>query len=357
MRRGPGAFILLIEIGTRNDRVAVGQYRKYLVGAAQAIVSVGVLTALAIWVGLPESMASIMAIPPGVMILAATIVALGYIAGALRWGMLLRNSKITQSSWALISYYFIGLFFSAFLPTGIGGDAFRVYAVARSSGNALAALFATLQERALGLCGSIAVSLAVMPAAGYLLPREVLPSIVAMQFAAVAALPFVLFPSLFFVAWRRLSGRFGGMSGILSRVRSVRMVARNERTLAGMGDLMRARPANVAALLLLGILPAVIISFSYQVVLASMGVDASPAFLMLIIPIVWIVRLLPISLGGIGVGEGAFVLLAGFAGIQHDKALAAAVAVLAVQLCWALFGGLLLLGGGLRKAFIRTRLA
>src|SRR5438552_1461678 len=139
---GLGAFILLkSKIRTPNkDRAAVGQYRKYLIAAAQAIVSVCVLAAIAIWVGPSKSMASIMA----------------------------------------------------------------------------------------------------------------------MQLVAVAALPFVLFPSWFFVVWDRISHWFGGLGGVVSRVRLVRVAARIERALAGIGELMRARPTNVAAILLLGVLPAAI---------------------------------------------------------------------------------------------------
>ena len=115
--------------------------------------------------------------------------------------------------------------------------------------------------------------------------------------------------------------------------------------------LITSRSQNVAALLLLAVLPAIIISYSYQVILQSIGIETSVAVLMLIVPMVWIVRLLPISLGGIGLGEGAFVLLAALAGMDRERAFAAALAVLGIQIAWSLIGGLLVVRSGLKRAF------
>ena len=330
-------------------------YRKYLVIAAQTAVSIGVLAWIASRVDLSDSMRAIAAIPPSAVILAVATVGLGFVVNALRWGALLRNFSITLSFGRLFSFYVMGLFFSLFLPTSIGGDAFRVYAVARSSDRPAAVLFATLQDRMLGLCASMAVSLAVMPLAGPMLPRDFLIWIATMQLAAVVGLAFVLYPPLAFVVGVWLSRRFSRLSGLALRMRPTRIVGHLERAMAGVGGLMRTRPGNIHITVVLGVLPVVIIAFAYQTILRSMGVDAEPAALLLIIPLVWIARLLPISLGGIGVGEGAFVLLARFAGIDGDKAFATALAVLAVQIAWALVGGVLLLRSGLKKALSHAR--
>ncbi len=51
----------------------------------------------------------------------------------------------------------------------------------------------------------------------------------------------------------------------------------------------------------------------------------------------------PVSLNGLGVGEGAFVVLMSWFAVPADKALVLALAFLGLQTCCALFGGLLLL--------------
>ena len=330
-------------------------YRKYLVAAAQAAVSIAVLGLIASRVDVADSMASITAIPLATLVLATAIVGLGFVASALRWGAVLRNVSITLPSWRLVSYYLMGLFFSLFLPTSVGGDAFRVYVVARRSEKFAAAFFATMQDRLLGLCGAMAVSLAVMPAAGHVLPREFLPSILAIQCGAVAATVFALYPPLILATLVPFSRWLARIRQRVPRLHSDAVASRVEKVLASLGGLMRTRPTNVPLMLVLALLPAVIIPFAYQVILAAMGIEAKSSLLMLIIPMVWIVRLLPISLGGIGLGEGAFVLLAAFAGIDRHKAFAAALAILAIQIGWALLGGILLLRSGLKRAFAYSR--
>jgi len=57
---------------------------------------------------------------------------------------------------------------------------------------------------------------------------------------------------------------------------------------------------------------------------------------------VWIVRMAPISLNGIGVSEGSFVFLIGLFNVPADQALALALAILGVMTSTALLGGLLL---------------
>jgi hypothetical protein len=53
--------------------------------------------------------------------------------------------------------------------------------------------------------------------------------------------------------------------------------------------------------------------------------------------------MLPISLGGTGIGEGAFVYCAGLFGITSGKSVPVALVILAVSTTMSLLGGVLLL--------------
>src|SRR5262245_299618 len=46
---------------------------------------------------------------------------------AYRWYLLLRPLGLKTSYGKLLSFYMLGMFFNNFMPTGIGGDVFRVY--------------------------------------------------------------------------------------------------------------------------------------------------------------------------------------------------------------------------------------
>ena len=331
-------------------------YRNYLIAAAQAVVSLALLAWLASRVDLADSLASVAAVPFWIVVLASALMGAGLVAGSLRWDVALQNFAIKLSKWKLFSYYLMGLFLSMFLPTSVGGDAFRIYVVARSSGKPAAALFATMQERLIGLCGAVAVSLVVMPIVGDMLPAEMRPMLLAAQIAVVAVATFVLYPPAVFTVLGPVMRALKRLGNALPRLHSDEMAARIERMLAALGDLIRTRPTNLLAMLVLGLVPAIMMSFAYGEVLRSMGAPAPTALLMLIIPLVWLIRLLPISLGGIGLGEGAFVVLAAYGGIDREKAFAAALTVLAIQIGWSLVGGALLLRSGL-KAFAQFKRA
>jgi uncharacterized membrane protein YbhN (UPF0104 family) len=118
------------------------------------------------------------------------------------------------------------------------------------------------------------------------------------------------------------------------------------RTLAFLGPLRQARSPNawrtlrVVGLALATFLCAVAM---YVVVGEALGVRCGILALCLIVSLVAVVRLLPISLGGLGVGEEAFVVLMGLFGVGADQAAPVALVVLGVGVSMSLLGGLLLL--------------
>jgi hypothetical protein len=80
----------------------------------------------------------------------------------------------------------------------------------------------------------------------------------------------------------------------------------------------------------------------YYLIGRSMGIGAGFMAFCLVVPMVWIVRMAPISLNGIGVSEGSVVFLIGLFDVPADQALVLALAILGIMTSTALFGGLLL---------------
>jgi uncharacterized membrane protein YbhN (UPF0104 family) len=61
--------------------------------------------------------------------------------------------------------------------------------------------------------------------------------------------------------------------------------------------------------------------FSVYVLASGLSLNISFLSLVIFLPIVFIVTLIPVSISGIGLREGAFVLLFGTIGISPDKAM------------------------------------
>jgi hypothetical protein len=98
----------------------------------------------------------------------------------------------------------------------------------------------------------------------------------------------------------------------------------------------------------------------YYMLAQSLDIHAGFVAFCLVVPLVWIIRMAPVSLNGIGLAEGAFVFLSGLFAVSADKALVLALAFLGIQTGWALFGGLLLVlrmlrgsWGGARRVAIK----
>jgi uncharacterized membrane protein YbhN (UPF0104 family) len=91
------------------------------------------------------------------------------VLGALQWHLLLSASGITLTFPRTFRFYFVGLFFNNFLPANIGGDAVKVWDVARVGGGVYQVIAVTLLDRLLGI---FSLCLLATMAALYLAPRQ-----------------------------------------------------------------------------------------------------------------------------------------------------------------------------------------
>jgi uncharacterized protein (TIRG00374 family) len=274
--------------------------------------------------------------------LALGLTATASLLSAVRWQVLLRSLQIREPLLGLANLYLIGQFCSLFLPTAAGGDAYRMYQLTRRGRPLAAVVLATLQERLLGLASVMLVGLA---AAVYY--REVLPARLVAAVWVLYSLGLVAVLVVF--AQKRLRavvrkwvyprvppalGEFLKNQGTIVRVR---------RALEPLRNPMPFRPWRLARAGLLAMTTCLLCVSAAGVIAHGLGIDMHPMALCLIVSLVGIIRMVPATPGGIGVGDGAFVYLAGLCGVMRQPATAMALALLAVQTAVSLFGGMLLL--------------
>jgi len=308
----------------------------------QAGVSCALLAALFFAARRGDVLASLQALAPGAIAAAIGLQVMACFLNSRRWQILLERVGVRERLGPLTALYLIGQFFSLFLPTSAGGDAVRIYHVARRSGRTGPALLATLQERLLGLGVTLIIGLAATAIYWWSLPLALRVWGTVFQVGGVAAVGLLLYPRPLLATASRL-GLLRGERPALVRLRA------GLRSLANVPAL---KPSQLLALLALAGAAVLITIGSYRVLAGALGVDASFTVLCLVIPLVWLVRMLPISLNGLGVGEGAFVFLMGLFAVPTDKALALALALLGLQTAVGLIGGLLMvlrLAAGTRR--------
>jgi uncharacterized protein (TIRG00374 family) len=266
---------------------------------------------------------------------------LAFVLNSRRWQLLLANVGIAERLPHLVLLYFIGTFCSLFLPTGTGGDVIRAYDVARRSGRPTEAIMATLQERLLGLGASLLIGLVAMLYYLPLVPAQLQIWMLIILFGGVSGITLLLYPRLLFALVGRV-WRTQGHRPLLRRIAGQRLVARTLVAIRPIGDLPPLRASKLLLLLGMAIMSVLMGIAMYYVIGRSMGIQVGLIAFCMIIPLVWIVRMAPISLNGIGVGEGSFVFLIGLFGVPAEKSLALALAVLGVMTGVALLGGALL---------------
>jgi len=79
----------------------------------------------------------------------------------------------------------------------------------------------------------------------------------------------------------------------------------------------------------------------------SLGLEVSLEYYFLSVPIIWLVTMLPISINGIGVREGGFVLFFTAVGVSTADALLLSLLTFAQLLLIGLLGGVLFVSGPL----------
>lgn len=221
----------------------------------------------------------------------------------------------------LADLFLVGYFYNMLTPGSIGGDVYRVIKLGQElqargrTGPTLAAAAAVAAERLLGLLALLPVGLAGFA----LLPvrlagqREFIAALAALAVAAASA-PLWLRPRVL----RRLRAPY---RWLVNRpwLRRFRLGER----LAGLyhaGALYLDRPQALIAPFLVSLLSRLAWVGAAALTGRALGVRLSYAHYMAVLAITELLRMLPISLGGIGVREGAFVVLLAPFGVPAEEA-------------------------------------
>jgi glycosyltransferase 2 family protein len=273
------------------------------------LVTVALLAALAAavdWQALPAHLEQLHWVPFALAIL-VTGAQMPVNAWKWRWSLRLHDSRVSLPFLLRAS---CGAFFlNNFLPSAIGGDVYRVIRTAPAGGGKTTAISAVLIERLVGLAALLVNGFigALMLASHNDLARTYL------EFALVAAVVFIGAAALLY------HGGFAMLSRGLARIALLAPLAVTVQSIAR----MRSEWLGLAlASFLFQVLVAVVVYLAFQ----SVGAPISPAAALLIAAAGGIASVLPISISGIGVVEGAIAGTAVALGVAYEPAVLAAIA-------------------------------
>jgi uncharacterized protein (TIRG00374 family) len=257
----------------------------------------------------------------------------GSLVRAYRWGVLVWALGVRATWGRLVGLMFVGAFFSQFLPTGVGGDAVKMYELSRTDGKAAAAISSVLVDRFSGLFVLFAIALLAL-AGSYDLVDPNVRILIAVVFAgSLVGVALVLQRT-----WIEVWGRRLGVDRLLGRIKILRELYESLH-LYGTAALLRATAASVVwnFILILG----------YYLLGQAVGISLSLKYYLVFVPVISVLLMLP-SVGGLGVREGATVLLFGQVDVAESQALALALAYLVTLWTSALIGGIIYVVQGMR---------
>ena len=247
---------------------------------------------------------------------------------AVKWGFFVEALGERVSVWRLSALYLVGYFVNLILPSYIGGDAVRSFYVGTKIGQHEAAA-ATILERYTGLVSMVVLGF-VMMWFSEVAPLLVRVSIGLILLGLIVLTVIVLSPSLM-----SLLTRVPRMAGVLphfQKIQSALRLAKQDRTL---------------------LVKAFALSFVFHTLTVvntavcgmAVGWEGIPWWgLFSVLPLILLVGALPLSPGGLGIQEGAFVFFLTAVGATPAQALGIGVILRAKSYLLALIGGVLWLG-------------
>jgi glycosyltransferase 2 family protein len=246
------------------------------------------------------------------------LMAVAVVLAAFRWWLLLEGAGIHVPARKSIRPFAMGFVLNLLLPTAVAGDAVRTWIVGRESGRLLGAAAATLIDKLTAL-----ICLVIVGWAAYVLDRGSVPDSVIVAFGWL---------TVGLVAALALAGlAAAGVRPILHRLpeRGAVMIRESWRIMRGWAG----SPRLVGSVVGLGLVYQVLVVAVLVLVAKTLGVELGFALAAVSAAIVLVATLVPVSVGGLGIREGGFVLLLGQAGIDAaDAALLSLLSAITVLL-------------------------
>jgi uncharacterized membrane protein YbhN (UPF0104 family) len=247
------------------------------------------------------------------LLAALGLYAINIAASLWRWHLLLEAQAVDVPVGTLLSSYLVALFFNNFLPSNIGGDFFRITDTAKIAKSKTLATTVVLTDRVLGVIALVLVAAigatavgSIHPAALPIWPMWLWAGFLA---GAAASAPAVLVPDGFGRLLRPLTalhpewvgGRIDNLTSILER--------------------FRRRPGALAQCFAGALFVQATMVVFYYAVTTALHLNVGFADLSVIVPISFVVQMLPVSVSGFGVREATFSFYFSRIGLPIESAL------------------------------------
>jgi glycosyltransferase 2 family protein len=259
----------------------------------------------------------------GILAIALLLLFINQTIVASRWYLLLRVQSIDIGLGAAIKLTFVGFFYNNFLPGSVGGDVLRAWYVTKHTPKRLEAALSVFIDRIIGLGGliiSAVIACLLFPktseAEKLLTSKMNLSELWTKYWWVLLALAGLTAATLIFMSilpktrqLLRLGYTYVMTTGRHLFVKSSKAVF-----------LYCCHPIWMLGLLVMTLFCQTLFIFGLWLVGRELGITANFIYYFVFFPISWVVGMIPISIGGVGIMEGTLKVLFSLVGVGENAA-------------------------------------
>lgn len=265
------------------------------------------------------------------LLLAIAIMTVQTVLLGFRWLLVSRpvTGSLTLRSATELS--FIGAFFSQVLPSTVGGDAVRLWLLARRGAGWKAAIYSVLIDRVAGVSALAVIVVACLPWT-LALVRDPLPRAMLVLIGVGALGAAAVFVALGTPRAGRLT-RFAGIRHLAEAAQLALTLCRTPSLASGIAVCSFAIHAMTVA--------------AGWACVHAIGAPVGVLDILYLLPPVLLVSTVPVSIAGWGVRESSMVLAFGYAGLAQSDGLLLSILIGGVTFAVGAIGGVVWIAGGL----------
>jgi uncharacterized membrane protein YbhN (UPF0104 family) len=270
----------------------------------------------------------------GWLVLAIAVSLVQLFIGVLRWREVSAECGAPLPILQATRFNMIGSFFNQTLPSSIGGDAVRLWLVARAGAGWRAATYSIFVDRAIGLIALTTLIVATLPWSYYLInDPQGRSALLFIDFVALAGgLGFLVFGAL---SWSWLKRWWA-----THHIHACAVIANRVIFSRSLGPKIAALSISVHLL-------TIVIAWC---VVQSIAAPVSFGQTFQLVPPVLLITMLPISIAGWGVREATMGLAFGYAGLMTNEGINVSLLFGAVTFVVGALGGLVWIFSGEKAA-------
>jgi len=246
-----------------------------------------------------------------------------------RWKVMIHPLVSDVRLWDTVSFYFVGFFFNNFLPTSVGGDVMRAWGVGAIYRKMKESFASALIERLLGLYATLFVAICAIPFAG-INTNSIIITVLVMLFIVVLFMVFL---------FSNRAVRF--LLKILYKIRFLRKASDTLESFVETVRVYRSRRKTVFYGFLISVVYQFLLILEVYLVSLSLGMNVPLIVYLSVVPIVWVISFIPVSLNGLGLRELGFSVTLTQLGYASENAVAVSLMVWFVGLCASVIGAVI----------------